>query len=194
MPRTIRPTLRRPRRVTIFVLTAAVALVSCSNDPGASAQTDQANEVLSDALEAHAAGDLDEAVELYEEVLVLDPQNRFAYYNLGLIDQTRGLVDEAAQKYEQALAVAPGFTAAMFNLAIIRAGQGAIDEAIGLYREVIEINADDARAHLNLGFLLIQSGERTQGEDELAVAVELDPSLASRIPEGELVQGDTTGP
>lgn len=183
-----------PRRVTLVVLTAAVAFVSCSNDPGASTQTGQADEVLAAALEAHAAGDLDEAVELYEEVLVLDPQNRFAYYNLGLIDQTRGLDEAAAAEYEQAIAVAPGFTPAMFNLAIIRARQGAVDEAISLYRDVIAVDEADARAHLNLGFLLLESGEREEGETELSRAVELDPSLASRIPDGEPVEGQTTGP
>lgn len=187
--------LTRSPGVTLIVLVAAsVAFVSCSNDPDPSGQTGQVGEVLAAALEAHAAGDLDEAVELYEEVLVLDPQNRFAYYNLGLIDQTRGLEEEAAAEYEQAIAVAPGFTPAIFNLAIIRAGQGAVDEAIELYRDVIEVNAEDARAHLNLGFLLIETGERNEGEDELALAVELDPSLASRIPDGELLQGETTGP
>lgn len=187
--------LTRPRRVTLFVLTAAsVAFVSCSNDPGASAQTGRSGEVLAAALEAHAAGDLDEAVELYEEVLVLDPQNRFAYYNLGLIDQTRGLDESAAAEYEQAIAVAPGFTPAMFNLAIIRAGQGAVDEAIALYRDVIALDDADARAHLNLGFLLVESGEREEGERELSRAVELDPSLASRIPGGEPVEGQATGP
>lgn len=185
--------LAPPRKLTVIVVTTAAAMfAACSSDTDPNgART--ADEVLAAALEAHAAGNLDEAVDLYEEVLVLDPQNRFAYYNLGLIDQTRGLVDQATEEYRQAIAVAPRFTPAIFNLAIIRAEQGAVDEAIGLYRDVIAVHADDARAHLNLGFLLFGSGERQEGQDELALAVELDPSLAARIPDGEVVQGGTTG-
>jgi hypothetical protein len=47
---------------------------------------------------------------------------------------------------------------------------------------------------LNLGSLLVESGEREEGEKELSRAVELDPSLASRIPGGEPVEGQATGP
>ena len=183
------------RRTFAVVALAAlmVVAVACSNDPNPNVQPTAA-QVLDSALEAHAAGDLDKAADLYERVLVLDPQNQFAYYNLGLIDQTRGLDDEAAAEYEQAIALAPGFTPPMFNLAIIRAKLGAIDEAIQLYRDVIAVNDGDAGAHLNLGFLLIDSGERKQGRQELARAVELDPSLEARIPAGEPVSGGTTGP
>ncbi len=180
-----------------FAVTAAVALMllapACSKGSNTNDQPSAA-QVLDSALEAHAAGNLDEAVRLYDKVLVLDPQNQYAYYNLGLIAQTRGLTDEAAAKYGQALAVDPGFAPAMFNLAIIRAEQGSVDEAIALYRSVIEANPADANAHLNLGFLLIDSGERKEGKQELATAVQLDPSLESRIPDGELVTGGTTGP
>ena len=177
----------------VALVTSVVGLAACSND-APSGQTGDAAQILNEALAAHAAGDLDQAVDLYEQVLVLDPQNRFAYYNLGLIDQTRGHDDAAADAYEQAIAVAPDFTPPMFNLAIIRAEQGAIDEAIGLYRDVIAMDDTDARAHLNLGFLLIDAGERQEGRQELDRAVELDPSLASRITGGEPVEGGTTGP
>jgi len=47
---------------------------------------------------------------------------------------------------------------------------------------VIAVDDTDARAHLNLGFLLLDAEEREEGERELAKAVELDPSLESRIP------------
>ena len=187
--------LVRSRTIVLIAVVAAVfGLAACSDDSNPGGPTGDAEQILDDALAAHTAGDLDKAVDLYEQVLVLDPQNRFAYYNLGLIDQTRGDVAAAADQYEQAIAVAPDFTPAIFNLAIIRAEQGAVEEAIGLYRDVIAIDGTDARAHLNLGFLLIASGERKEGQRELDRAVELDPSLASRIPGGEPVAGEATGP
>jgi tetratricopeptide (TPR) repeat protein len=186
--------LTRSRTVIVAVLVAvSVLLVTCSKEDS-NDQKPSATQVLDSALQAHAAGHLDEAVRLYEKVLVLDPQNKYAYYNLGLISQTRGLVDDAAARYEQAIAVDPGFTPAMFNLAIIRAEQGAVDDAIALYRDVIAADETDANAHLNLGFLLIDTGEQREGEQELERAVELDPSLESRIPTGEPVEGGTTGP
>jgi Tfp pilus assembly protein PilF len=51
---------------------------------------EKASEELNRGLQAHAAGDLDEAPAAYREVLTHDPQNKHAFYNLGLIDQTSG--------------------------------------------------------------------------------------------------------
>ena len=65
---------------------------------------------------------------------------------------------------------------------------------MALYRHVIAVNDADARAHLNLGFLHVESGDREDGEREISRAVELDPSLASRILDGEPVEGQATGP
>ena len=82
--------------VVIAVVAAAFGLTACSDDSNPGGPSGDAEQILDDALAAHAAGELDRAVDLYEQVLVLDPQNRFAYYNLGLIDQTRGDVAAAA--------------------------------------------------------------------------------------------------
>ncbi|HJS25753.1 MAG TPA: tetratricopeptide repeat protein, partial [Actinomycetota bacterium] len=48
---------------------------------------------------------------LYQQLLALDPENKFAYYNLGLIDQTQGRTDAAAANYTEALTIDPGFRA-----------------------------------------------------------------------------------
>lgn len=53
---------------------------------------------------------------------------------------------------------------------------------------------EDAGAHLNLGFLLLDSGEAREGRAELATAVGLDPSLESRIPDELVVGVGATGP
>lgn len=191
--RTIRPMPARRIVLIAAVAAASSVAVACSRDAGANDQPN-ASQVLNSALEAHAAGNLDEAIRLYERVLVLDPQNQYAYYNLGLIDQTRGKDEEAVEEYEHALASDPSFEPALFNLAIIRAQQGNNEAAISLYRQVIDVDPSAAGAHLNLGFLLLRAGERREGRAELAQAVQLDPELESRIPDRDVVVSGTTGP
>lgn len=181
----------RPAAVAIC-LVAAIFSSACSRGPAPDDEDRSADRTLAVALRAHSAGRIEEAADLYERVLVLDPQNKFAYYNLGLIEQTRGLEDQAVDAYRQALAIDPTFVPALFNLAILRTEQGAVDEAISLYRSVIEENADHAAAHLNLGFLLLDAGRRGRGEAELELATRLDPSLASRIPAETLGVLDVT--
>ena len=177
-----------------LVLLGSVA--SCSGEEPA--EPERASLALTAALQAHQAGRLDEAVELYEEVLTLEPRNKFAWYNLGLIDQTRGDAAEAEELilYLGALDVDPNFVAALFNLAVLRTAAGDEDEAIELYRRIIEVEPGYAPAHLNLGFALIDIGDAGEGQAELQRATELDPSLASRLPdeaaaEAEAPAGET---
>ena len=49
---------------------------------------------------------------------------------------------------------------------------------------MIQVDSSYAEAHLNLGFLLVDNGQAKRGKSELAIAVQLDPSLADRIPTG----------
>lgn len=107
--------MRRDARTTLLVGLLLCLLVSaaCSNSSVPDAETAGAAVKLDSALEAHAEGLLEEAVRLYQRVLVLDPENKFAYYNLGLIDQTLGRTDAAASNYTDALTIDPDFGPAL---------------------------------------------------------------------------------
>lgn len=186
--------------VVVLVLVIGVALIARSQGGGSDAE--QAEEVLQEALQLHADGDLDGAEEAYLRVIQLDPQNEFAYYNLGLISQTRGDLVSAESSYRTAITIDPDFVAALFNLAILRTDAGATREAIDLYEHIIDVtpaegaNAETIRllasAHLNLGFLLIDDGDQARGEAELDEAVQLNPSLEDRI-DRQSPAGDGSG-
>jgi Tfp pilus assembly protein PilF len=159
----------------------AAALVACGGD---SSPEERATERLDEALAAHAEGRIDEAVDGYEKVLEDEPGNQYAHYNLGLVHQQAGRNADAEREYRAAISTDPNFASALFNLAILRT-EADPDEAEELYRSVLTLQPDNASAHLNLGFLLIEQGEEEDGQSELDDAVQLDPSLASRIPEQE---------
>jgi tetratricopeptide (TPR) repeat protein len=162
-----------------LVLLVGVALFASSL--GGKGEAERAKDVLEQGLDLHAHGDLEGAKEAYLRVIQLDPQNKYAYYNLGLISQTRGDAVAAESSYRTTITIDPDFVPALFNLAILRSDAGSNQEAIDLYRHVIELNPTYAAAHLNLGFLLIDEGDETQGQAELDEAVRLDPSLEDRI-------------
>src|SRR5437867_2125847 len=168
------------RTLPVVLLLVALLVAACSNGKS---DAEQASAALAAGLKAHAAGRLDEAVADYRKVLVYDPRNKFAYYNLGVIEQARGDGESAESNYRIALTIDPDFVRALFNLAILRTPHGGGRESIDLYQQVIEIDPSYADAHLNMGFLLVANGEVKKGMAELAVAVGLDPSLASRVPE-----------
>jgi tetratricopeptide (TPR) repeat protein len=160
-----------------FAFTLVLAACTGKPDPP---ERQEADELLQEGLEAHAEGDLETAEELYLEVIRLDPQNQFAYYNLGVIEHGRGELGEAAARYRTAISIDPDFVSALFNLAIVRTELGDAIEAIELYERVIRIEPENAAAHLNLGFVLVDRGSEVRGRRELEEAVRLDPSLADR--------------
>lgn len=160
----------------ILLTAASLAFGPC----GGKSDAEKASDALNRGLEAHLAGRLDEATADYRETLALDPQNKFAYFNLGLIDQTQEHLQSAENNYRIALGIDPDYAPALFNLAIVRKALGDPQDAIQLYRHVISLTPENAGAHLNLGLLLREIGD-PGAEAELQTAVQLDPSLQGRI-------------
>nr|WP_294690880.1 tetratricopeptide repeat protein [uncultured Friedmanniella sp.] len=201
----ILPTTRRVRRVLApLVLTGVVALgaTACSGDSSAdsygSASTDASTDPSTDTstdtstdsstageavettldagLEAHAAGDLGTAAEQYEETLDLDPTNKFAHYNLALIDEASSNYGLAEENYRQAIESDPAYEPALFNLAILVTSKDP-DEAISLYERAVAADKKDASAWMNLGLLLRDSGDRNEGDAAIRKAMALNPDL-----------------
>ena len=160
----------------VALLAFALGVAACGGSPAAPAA---ASDALSRGLEAHAAGRIDEAVTAYFEALSKDPQDKYAYYNLGQIAQTRNKPTAAESYYRLALDVDPKLSAALFNLAIVRSNAGAMPEAADLYRRVIAVEPNNAAAHFNLGLVLRSTGSKADSDAELGRARELDPKLVA---------------
>jgi Tfp pilus assembly protein PilF len=171
-------------KLAVAILVAGFVLfgAACSKDENSQAsEAELAAAALQRGLEAHAAGDLPAAAAAYREVIIHDPNNQYAYYNLGVIDQANGSLASADSNYSLALTIDPEYVPALYNLAIVKTAEGDMKAAIDLYRRAIDAQPNYAPAHLNLGFALIDEGRRKNGKAELTTAVELDPSLAKRI-------------
>jgi tetratricopeptide (TPR) repeat protein len=181
----MRPTTGRWIQALIALLLVVMVgtAAACSHKDNATSEADLAAAALAKGLQAHKAGNLAEAATDYREVLVHDPNNKYAYYNLGLIDQTNGSLASADSNYSLAISIDPEYVPALYNLAIVKTAEDDVAAAIDLYRTAVEVQPDYASAHLNLGFALIQNVDRKEGKAELAKAVKLDPSLADRIPD-----------
>lgn len=164
-------------------LGVVLAVLAACGGSSAQSAAQIANNDVNAGLSAQAAGHLADAATDYTNAIAHDQQNKFAYYDLGLVEQLQGQSAAAERNYRAALQIDPNFAPALFNLAIIRTSP-APAEAEELYRHVISLQPNDAAAHLNLGFLLRSEGRTSEGNSELNLAVSLNPALASRIPPG----------
>ena len=169
------------RLVSAAALVAALLLSALACSGGASAEDkaadDQAISAALDAgLKAHAAGDTTAATADYTTVLKLDSGNKFALYNLALIDAGNGNYGLAEEKYRAALTTDPAYEPALFNLAILRTTPNP-KEAMGLYQRAVAANPKDAAARLNLGLLQRTHGQKAQGDKNVLQAITLNPKL-----------------
>ena len=170
----LKPTSRR--EVVVAALTALVLITACAGSPAA---TSGVEAELQQGLDAHVVGDYDTAITHYRRVLQLDPNNKFAYYNIGLIDQINNRMPEAEANYRAAIAIDAQYVPALFNLATVRTQVEDLPGAIELYQRVIAIQPDRASAYLNMGLALARLGRTAEAEAALARAIQLDPSLAT---------------
>ena len=108
------------------------------------------------ALEHHSAGRLDEAESLYQETLVVDPNQPVAMHLLGVIAHQKGSNLLAVSLISKALSIKPDYpyldyAEANNNLGVALHGLKRFEEAIRSYNQALSINPIYALAHNNLG-------------------------------------------
>lgn len=110
-----------------------------------------------------ADGDIAGAIESYRAALALDPACAAAHANLGLALEETGDVAGAEAAYRSALSARPDFVPALNNLAMLLGEQNAVEAAIALLRRAIAVDPGNAEAGVNLGQLLLLTGNLREG-------------------------------
>jgi Tfp pilus assembly protein PilF len=176
---------RAAQRLTALVLAGILAFTGCSSgkDKGSSSGPPAAEiaQLLQAGVAAQQRGDLSTAQQKYEQVVVLDPTNKVAHYDLGVIYQQLRSNDQAAAEYARAIAIDKAYASALFNFAILETSRNP-QHAVALYRQILVTRPKDANVHFNLGLLLKHLGHTAQGQAELDTALALAPALRSRLP------------
>lgn len=104
---------------------------------------------LGDALSQ--AGQLEQAAEVYRQVIDMQPYDESAHNNLGVVLAKMGEHEQAAQCYAEALRLKPDYPAAHSNLSAILIGAGRLDEAIDHLSQALRSHPQYADAHYNMG-------------------------------------------
>ncbi len=102
------------------------------------------------AVQAEEAGEKQQAISLYEEILDLDPRYAAAYINLGTIAFHLREYDRAERLYRRATEVDPAYVLAYFDLGNVLDELGRLDESIAAYRQAVALAPRYADAHYNL--------------------------------------------
>jgi tetratricopeptide (TPR) repeat protein len=182
-----RPTkkvMSRSRTLSVAIGLVVLSAAACQSTPPSSSPN--AGQLFTQAFKAQGAGKLSTARADYTKALAEDPTNRYKdnkydYFNLGVLDQSAGNTAAAATEYRKALLVDPDYTSALYNLAIVDTPSSP-QNAILLYEQILAITPKDPNTLYNLGLLLYDTGQIAQGQTMLKEAIFLAPSLQAKLP------------
>ena len=125
-----------------------------------------------------AAGEVEDAVQIYLESLRRRPDDPVALVNLGLGLESLGRSDEAETVYERATLVRPTEALAHLNLGNARFRRGDLEGAIDAYRAAIANDFGLSRAHFYLAVALVNTGRAEEALPSLHDALEFAPADA----------------
>jgi tetratricopeptide (TPR) repeat protein len=91
-----------------------------------------------------------QAIEMYQQVLDLDPDHAAAHINLGTLHYNRQEYAFAEKHYRRAIEVDPRYALAYFDLGNVLDETGRVTEAIQTYSTALQLAPTYADAHYNL--------------------------------------------
>lgn len=166
---------RHSKAVAAAGIALCLLTTACGDSP--EEKQEKIDRGLDRALQLQTTGQDDRARDEFQKVLDLDPTNKYAIYNLALLDQLAGRTDEAEGKYRVVLKLDPQYHPALYNLGVLLGAAGETDEAVSLYQQAIAVRPNSANAHFNLALLLRAQGKKSQGDASMRQALLLDDKL-----------------
>jgi tetratricopeptide (TPR) repeat protein len=128
------------------------------------------------AVQAEEAGEKKRAMELYQEIMELDPGYAPACINLGTIHFHLREFDRAEELYRRATVADPEYVLAFFDLGNVLDELERLDESIVAYGQAVALSPHYADAHYNLALAHERKGQRRPALQHWQAYVRLDSS------------------
>jgi len=126
------------------------------------------------AVQAEESGEKPRAIELYHQILDLDPNYAPASINLGTLHFHLRQYVKAEEFYRRATVADPTYVLAYFDLGNVLDELERMDEAIAAYRQAVTIAPGYADAHYNLALAYERKGQHRSALRHWQCYVRLD--------------------
>ncbi len=123
-------------------------------------------------------GDYGSAIEHYQKVLKLKPDDSSAKANLGRLLAARGEQGQSIALLQQAIEENPTSAVAHQQLGDALLQAGRTDEAIASYEKALAITPDNAELRTDLAVALQRKGDLTRAAEQFGEALRIDPTSA----------------
>lgn len=126
------------------------------------------------AVQAEEQGSKASAMDLYRQILAIDPAYTAALINLGTLHYHNKNYKQAEELYRQATKADPSYVLAHFDLGNVLDELERIDESIDSYRRAVVLAPGYGDAHYNLALAYERRGERRRALQHWQTYVRLD--------------------
>lgn len=133
-------------------------------------------ELLGRALSHHEAGQIEEARDLYLEILDRDPRNSQALDLAGVLCMQCDELDAAADFFEAALEVDPDDARCLCHSGTLELKRGDLAKADALFRDSAERDPEYGEPHFYLGLSARAQNDPAAACDHLDAAIAADPN------------------
>jgi superkiller protein 3 len=143
----------------------------------------------------HRAGKLDEAQQLYGELLQKSPNDPDLRYRLGKVMLDKGELNEAGNSFRQVLQMDPNNAAAHNGLANLYYRKRMMAEAMSEYQKALQLDPNLADAHIDMGNVYFETGKYQEAATYFRRYTELEPREAAGyflLAKAYQMQKDTT--
>ena len=149
-----------------FLITSAIFLLYtiCLIFPTNAYSTDSSEDanLMQRAYDSLNEGDIEDALQLYDEILKVNPTHIHALNYKGLALASLGHYEESIQWYDKVLNIDPTNISALNNKGVALYNLGHYEESIQWYDKVLNIDPNDKDAKYNKGIALLSLNKSTQ--------------------------------
>ena len=82
----------------------------------------------------------EKSMELFRRIILLEPANYKAYYNLGISYYNLGRFEDALDAYKTAIKVNPNYKHGYYNIGLLHESTGDFQKAVEAYKKALEID------------------------------------------------------
>lgn len=137
----------------------------------------QVEELLVQARAAHAAGDINRAAALYQQILTLDVKHLEALSVMGMLLAEHGRLQEGLQYIDKAVAAHPGVARSHYHRGVILEHLQRFGDALQSYDKAISRDPQFAPAYVSRGIALERLGRLPEAMESFCAAISLNPAM-----------------
>lgn len=135
--------------------------------------------LFNQAVNLHEAGQLNEAEQIYRQILETAPEQPEVLNLLGLVAQAKGVQSEACGLFYRALRASPGRPDFYYNLAFSFKLDNKPLEALEYFNKVVLLKPETAEAYNEMALILEQTGDLSRARENWNKALALNPQFSA---------------